>query len=297
MNNTFFALGFLTVLMLAGLVSALFRSKSSVLERLDETTEAVSVVEEAAWMRLTKWKNPLTGIANRLAMQGDEMETLGGKIRAAGLSQRLTVQSFISLKLLMGLGGFVFFAVIGAFGLGMTSIGMGFLLGGLGYMAPEIWLTSLVASRKAKIEKGLLNFIAMLAVTCEAGLTLGEAMARVAQELGGQIGDEVDRILTEAKMGGVRSKAMKEAAARYDSADLSLVFGTIATAEEHGTPIVGVLKEVARQLRQARRNRAQEQAQKASVKILVPIILCMFVPLAIVVVGPPVMNLFRSLTM
>lgn len=257
----------------------------------------VNIIEEATWMRVTKWKNPLLGIAGRLARQGEERENLGTKIRVAGLGNRLTVEAFISLKLLLGLGCFAFFTLLGVFGLGITAMSSGLLMGGLAYVAPEIWLTSLVVARRSKVEKGLLNFVTMLAVTCEAGLSLGEALARVADELGGQMGEEVDRILTEAKMGAIRSKAMKDAAERYDSADLSLVFGAIATAEEHGTPIVDVLKEVARQLRQARRTRAQEQAQKASVKILVPIILCMFVPLAIVLVGPPIMNLFQSLTM
>lgn len=297
LKTALFTLTFLAALMLSGLVGTLLRSRTSVVERRLGSQTQVNVIEEAAWARLKKWRNPLLGIAGRLAKQGGETENLGAKLRAAGLEGRLTVETFISLKLLAGLGCFAFFTTLGVFGLGLTAMSMGLLAGALGYMAPEIWLTSLVASRRSKIEKGLLNFLTMLAMTCEAGLNLSEALGRVARELGGQIGGEVDRILTEVKMGALRSKALKDAAERYDSADLSLVFGSIATADEHGTPIVGVLTEVARQLRQARRNRAQEQAQKASVKILVPIIVCMFLPLAVVLVGPPVMNLFQSLAM
>lgn len=296
LRTTLFTLTFLSALMFAGLVGTLVRSRKSLLDRRLGTEAEVNIIEEAAWARLKKWNNPLLGLAKRLA-KGGEVENLRARIRAAGLEDRLTVETFISLKLLIGLGCFAFFTAMGVFGLGLTALSMGLLVGALGYVAPEIWLTSLVTARRSKIEKGLLNFVTMLAMTCESGLSLTEAFARVAYELGGQIGAEVDRIVTEIKMGALRSKALKDAAERYDSDDLSLVFGAIATADEHGTPIVDVLKEVARQLRQARRTRAQEQAQKASVKILIPIIVCMFLPLAVILVGPPVVNLVQSLSM
>lgn len=296
LRTTLFTLTFLSALMFAGLVGTLVRSRKSLLDRRLGTEAEVNIIEEAAWARLKKWNNPLLGLAKRLA-KGGEVENLRARIRAAGLEDRLTVETFISLKLLIGLGCFAFFTAMGVFGLGLTALSMGLLVGALGYVAPEIWLTSLVTARRSKIEKGLLNFVTMLAMTCESGLSLTEAFARVAYELGGQIGAEVDRIVTEIKMGALRSKALKDAAERYDSDDLSLVFGAIATADEHGTPIVDVLKEVARQLRQARKTRAQEQAQKASVKILIPIIVCMFLPLAVILVGPPVVNLVQSLSM
>jgi tight adherence protein C len=297
LKTALFTLTFLAALMFGGLVGALLRGRKSLLDRRLGTETEVNVIEEAAWARLRKWNNPLFGIAGRLARQGGETDNLRAKIRAAGFEDRLTVETFISLKLLIGLGCFALLTALGVFGLGLTALSMGLLVGALGYVAPEIWLTSLVTTRRRSIEKGLLNMVTMLAMTCEAGLSLTEALARVAHELGGQIGAELDRILTEIKMGVLRSKALKDAAERYDSADLSLVLGAIATADEHGTPIVEVLKEVARQLRQARRTRAQEQAQKASVKILIPIILCMFLPLAVVLVGPPIVNLVQSLSM
>jgi tight adherence protein C len=253
------------------------------------------LIQETVWVKVRTW-NPLRDVARRF-LGGSERETLEARLRAAGLAGKdMTAEAFVSLRLALALGAFVAVAfAMGVLGSGARSLGVGMGMGVLGYLAPTFWLGSRIADRKLKVEKGLLNFVSMMAVTCDAGLSLAEALERVSHELGGQIGEEVQRVSTEVKMGALWGDALERAAGRYQSADLSLVLGSIATSTAHGTAIAGVLRESGRQLRQARRNRAQEQAQKASAKILVPIILLMFVPLAILLVGPPVLNLLESL--
>lgn len=296
LQTTLFGLVFLAVLMFEGMIGTLLSYRSWLLEhRLGVRTNAVQEAAWSKWSKLKKLNNPFRGLAGRLSKGGDR-ESLVAKIRAAGLENKLTVETLVSMKLIIGFGSFAVLSTLGVFGLGMAAVGVGFMVGALGYMTPEIWLNWRVGTRRSRIEKGLLTFVTMLGMTCEAGLSLNEALERVAYELGGQMGEEISRILAETKMGVLRAKAFKDAAERYDSADLKMVFQSIATADEHGTPIVEVLKETARQLRQVRKNRAQVLTQKASVKIVLPVMIFMFIPLAVLVIGPIMAQLLRALS-
>lgn len=282
----------LSVLMIAAWYDSLTAKKVSKLQerlgyRLDPIVEAISAPRK-------RFSNPFLTIGRHLA-SAEAREEISNKLKQAGNPQGLTVEEFISLKLIASSILFGLVSLLGVLGSGWRGIGLGLMAGGIGYLLPTFWLDSRVAERKTGVETGLLNFVNMLTVATEAGLSIQEALARVGERHAGTLGEEIRRILAEVDMGKIRSIALREAAERYDSADLALVFGTIAQADEYGTPMAEVLRSIAKQLQQARRNRAQEMSQKASVKILIPIILFMFVPLAILMVGPALLNLMQSL--
>ena len=255
------------------------------------------LIAEAVWMRVRSW-NPVPELVKRL-LGGNERENLSARLRQAGMEPaNMTPDAFMSLRVNLAALAFVGTSAGLAFlGSGTRSLVVGIGAGLLAYLLPSFWLDARIGERKDGVERGLVNFVSMLAVTCEAGLGLPEALGRVGPEFGGQIAAEVERMLAEVRMGALWPEVLKRATERYDSQDFALVLGSIATAITHGTPIAGVLRETARQLRQARRTRAQEQAQKATAKMLVPIIFFMFIPLAVVVMGPPVLNLFKSLVL
>jgi tight adherence protein C len=215
------------------------------------------------------------------------------KLLQAGRPWGLGAEGFYSLKLAAGaLGG----AVLG--GIGFLGSGAGGLLllaaGALGgYMLPDLYAGHLVESRRRKVEGQLFSFCDLLALCCEAGLALGEAVRRVAEKMPGLLSELFTHAVREVELGRPRQEAFAAMARQVASEELKLLVTALVEAEKTGTPVAQVLRDQSREIRRVRRMRAAEFAQKASVKMLLPVMAFMFLPMLVLLLGPALLNLSR----
>ena len=165
----------------------------------------------------------------------------------------------------------------------------------IGVLGPEVFLTRAVNDRKASIEKDLPDIIDLLVISVEAGLGFESALDRVAQNIPGILADEFSRMLQETRVGVSRHRAMKDLAERTDVEDLNSFIMSINQADAFGVSIARMLRVQAEELRIRRRQRAQERAFAAPVKMTFPLVLFIFPSIFVVLLGPAVVSIVAGL--
>jgi tight adherence protein C len=220
----------------------------------------------------------------RLAMAGNPgqlrvQEWLGIKVIASGVGAVL----FFLVSLLLLAVGPVLALVFGAAGIG------------IGYIVPEFWLSRKVKARQKLIVLQIPDALDLLTISVRAGLGFDAALAKVVEKLRGPLPDEFRRALAEIRMGKSRREALRDIVPRTDVPSLTNFIGAILQAEQLGVSISKVLQIQSEQLRIERRQRAEELAQKAPIKMLFPLVGCIFPSLFIVILGPAIILIIRGL--
>jgi tight adherence protein C len=159
---------------------------------------------------------------------------------------------------------------------------------GLGYMAPEFWLGGKAKKRSWAMVLQLPDALDLLTISVEAGLGFDAALAKVVETMEGPLVNEFRQALAEIRMGRTRREALRDVVARADAQPISNFIGAIIQAEQLGVPIAKVLQIQSQQLRIERRQRAEEMAAKAPVKMLFPMVGCIFPTIFIVILGPAI---------
>ncbi len=178
---------------------------------------------------------------------------------------------------------------------GLLGLVLGTAIGAvLGTFLPDLLVYNLGLRRQQVIRKTMPDILDMLTVSVEAGLGFDAALAQVARGGKGPMVGETARVLREMQLGRRRTEALRAMAQRTTVLELRTFASAVVQASELGIPIANVLREQAKEMRIKRRQRAEEQAQKVPVKILFPLILCIFPVLFIVVIGPGVIRLIGS---
>ena len=136
------------------------------------------------------------------------------------------------------------------------------------------------------MRRGLADALDMLTVCVEAGQGFDAAILQVARTVTGPIGGEFARVLSEIQIGKSRADAFASLGERTTAPEVKTFVSALVQADRMGLPIAAVLREQTKEMRIARRQRAEEQAQKVTVKILFPLLLCIFPALFIVIIGP-----------
>jgi tight adherence protein C len=165
----------------------------------------------------------------------------------------------------------------------------------VGYMMPGIWLGQLMGRRRKRILKALPDAIDLLSISVEAGLGFDQALARVAVKWDNDLSWEFQRMLSEMRIGKSRREALRELAARTGVDDLSTFVTSIIQADQLGVSITQVLRIQSAQLRQRRRQRAEETAHKAPIKMLFPMVFLIFPAIYVIILGPAVPQVLKSL--
>ncbi len=161
---------------------------------------------------------------------------------------------------------------------------------------PEIYLIQLARRRKKEIEKSLPDVLDLLTVCVEAGLSFDSAVNKVAEKMDGVISDEFSRTLHEIRVGEKRKDAFINMSIRCGVSDLSFFISSLIQAEELGIGISNVLRVQSGQMRDKRRQRAQEKALKAPVKILFPLIFFIFPTIFVIILGPSIIKFTQLLS-
>jgi tight adherence protein C len=167
--------------------------------------------------------------------------------------------------------------------------------GGLGfYLLPTLWLSSKIRSRQTEIVKALPDALDLLTISVEAGLGFDAAMSKVAEKWENQLSLAFSRVIQEIQVGKLRREALRDMSDRMDVPDVSSFVAAIIQADQLGVSIAKVLRIQSEQMRIRRRQRAEEKAHQAPVKMLFPMAFLIFPALFIVLLGPAVLVLLNS---
>jgi tight adherence protein C len=223
--------------------------------------------------------------------QGGMVSRAQQRLARAGNPGGLQGADWMGVKILAAIGG-----ALGGFALGLLLGGpaLGLLMGvallGFGYIITEYWLSKRIRKRSTEIVLQLPDALDLLTISVEAGLGFDAALAKVVEKMEGPLVNEFGQALAEVRMGRTRRDALRDVATRADSRPVANFIGAIVQAEQLGVPIAKVLQIQSQQLRIERRQRAEEAAAKAPVKMLFPMVGCIFPTIFIVILGPAVVT-------
>ena len=235
------------------------------------------------------------------ATKGINLDVVRANLMKGGFPRGLRAQDFLALKfILMGVLAFVFLLIAPVYGelLGWTSSLLpiaGLALGAYsGWKMPDIWLNSIIRKRQTDIRLFLPDMIDLVTVSVEAGLGLDASLQRVASRFPNALSEEVLRAMQEVQLGRSRIEAMRDMARRADVPDLTAWVTALVQAELLGVSIANVLRVQSERLREKRAQRAREQAQKAPIKMVFPLVLFVFPALFIIILGPVALIVMNS---
>jgi tight adherence protein C len=173
-----------------------------------------------------------------------------------------------------------------------------FLVGGLvlGFYLPRLWLRQLVADRRNELEAVLPNALDVVAISMEAGLGLDRALEQLVRHQEGPLTLVVARALREIDLGRPRSEALNEMAEATGVEDFAALIRSILHAERTGVPIARTIAAHAAQMRVKRRLKIRADAARASLKILLPTVGCVFPTLWLILLGPALLVVLTSLS-
>lgn len=164
----------------------------------------------------------------------------------------------------------------------------------VGYLVPVYWLRGKIKKRQKSILKTLPDAIDLMTISVEAGLAFDGAMQRVADKWDNELSNEFGRALQEMRVGKSKRDALKELVARTGVSDLSTFVASIIQADQLGVSISKVLRVQSEQMRIRRRQRAEEQAHKAPILMMIPMVFLIFPSTYIAILGPAVPKMFKA---
>ncbi|HET7182872.1 MAG TPA: type II secretion system F family protein [Candidatus Limnocylindrales bacterium] len=219
------------------------------------------------------------------------------RLAQAGNPGDLKVADWLGIKAIgTGIGAGVLFIL---FGVLAGNITQGILLGlvgaGIGYIGPEFWLGRRVRARQKGILLQLPDALDLLTISVRAGLGFDAALGKVVEKMKGPLVDEFRRALAEVRVGKARREALRDIIPRTEVQPLNNFIGAIIQAEQLGVSISKVLQVQSEQLRIERRQRAEEQAAQAPIKMLFPLVGCIFPSLFVVILGPALILIMQNL--
>jgi tight adherence protein C len=177
---------------------------------------------------------------------------------------------------------------------GMAALGVFALLAVVSAIGPDAWLNRAMAERQWRIRVSLPDILDLLVISVEAGLGFEQALDRTVSAVPGPLSDEFNRMLGEVRAGSTRADAMRGLDSRTDVPEVRSFVLAILQADTFGVSIGRVLRSQAEEMRIKRRQLAQEQAQKAPVKMLIPMVFCIFPSLFVVIIGPAILNIYEG---
>jgi tight adherence protein C len=164
----------------------------------------------------------------------------------------------------------------------------------LGYYFPRMYLESTITRRQTNIRKALPDALDLLTICVEAGLGFDSAMSKVTEEWENELSSAFGRVIQEIRLGKLRRDALRDMAERIGISEMTSFVAAVIQSEQLGVSMSRVLRIQADQMRMRRRQRAEEQARKAPVKMMIPLVFLIFPSILIVLLGPAGLILFTS---
>lgn len=306
------ALRFLPAIFVFGSVCSLIlcfgqwrlKKQQAVLERLDPWLEKKTVLDPAREkLSLPLGERLLKPGLKRLTqtfsrwMPSKTSDTLSQRLIRAGNPGGLSASEFVALQYALTFGLALMAVFISLFLTTKISnrISLAALCGIAGYLLPDLVLRYRVRQRQETAVNTLPDSLDLLLVSIEAGMGFDGALQKVTEKSKGMLGQEFTRLLNEVRMGKPRREALRDLSDRIGAEEFASFVGAIIQSEQLGVSMGNILRLQAGQLRQKRRQKAEEKAMKAPIKMLIPLVLFIFPTIFIVLLGPAAIQLSGTL--
>ena len=224
-----------------------------------------------------------------------EMSKLQQRLVSAGYRSREALPIFFGIRIAAAL---LFFAILASPLLVRPNLALSLGGGGLGYVLPGMVLARLAKKRQHRIRLGLADALDLLVVSVEAGLGLDQAIQRVGEELAfahPDLSDELRLINLELRAGSARVDALRNLADRTGVDDIASLVAMLVQTDKFGTSVAQSLRVHSETVRTKRRQRAEEAAAKTGVKMVFPLVTCIFPAIWIVTIGPAAIKFIQVL--
>ncbi len=295
-------IGLLALIAVVGLFLVL-RSRTpsqSIEERLNElaasgqsfTLEEIELSQPFSRRVLVPLLERLSRIAQRFTPQ-NTIEATRHKLELGGIAHKLKAAQFLGIRimgaLVLGmLSLLVAFAGSIPFGQRLLVIIVSF---GLGYLVPGIWLGSKIKRRQDDVLKALPDALDLLTICVEAGLDFTSAMQKVAEKWDNELSAAFMRTVQEMQLGKLRREALRNMADSMDVSDVTSFVAAIVQADSLGVSMAKVMHIQSDTMRMKRRQRAEEKARQAPVKMMLPLVFFIFPTILIVLLGPAIIQI------
>ena len=216
-------------------------------------------------------------------------------VSAAGLGDQMTGATFIGISVMLG-GIVAVLAVLYTSAEGFTTQELGIVAAATaaGFAGPAIMVSGRASRRRSEITAALPDLVDLLTVSIEAGLALEAALARVSERGDGPLAIEVRRTLSEVALGRQRRDALRSLGSRTGVPAVVNFVNSLNQADQSGMELGPVLRAQADQVRQRRRQRAEEAAMKAPIKMLFPLIMFIFPSIFVILLGPAAIQMIET---
>ena len=286
-----FAFGTLMVTTVAYLVL----SKRSVI--LDQRLREVGIPERPSEANAQPQQVAafLKRVGERMPKSPAELSKIHARLVQAGYRRSDALFIFLGIRFACALG--MFFLMVTPIVV-RPNVGLALVAAAIGYIAPAMVLARIAKKRQHRIQLSLADALDLLVVSVEAGLGLDQAMARVGQELAfahPDLSAELRLVNLELLAGRGRSDALKNLADRTGVDDLRSLVAMLVQTDKFGTSVANSLRVYSETLRTKRRQRAEEAAAKTGVKMVFPLVLCIFPAIWVVTIGPAAIKFIRVL--
>jgi tight adherence protein C len=226
------------------------------------------------------------------------LNSIATKLERAGNPGRLDPTLFLALQFI----ALVFFGgvILLVFSVGQTKMPFGkvllfsLLFGALGFFFPRLWLTSKITRRQKSIRRALPDALDLLTICVEAGLGFDAAMQKVSDKWETELSLAFARVIKEVQLGKLRRDALRDMSDKIGIPELTSFVAAVIQSEQLGVSLAKVLRIQSDQMRIKRRQHAEEEAHKAPVKMLIPMVLLIFPSLIIVLLTPAGLRLMNS---
>ena len=285
---------FLTVGVVAFSFGAAAYAPSSVLgARLRALGGQRTKVEPAAAIK-ERIEQALDPLSKAIPLSPSDVSRTRKWLIQAGYREPRHLTIYVGSRLVCAALGFALAAVIG----GLDNSILLVSVSALGFFLPRFMLKRMIKQRQQRIKLGLPDALDLTVICVEAGLALDQAMMRVGQDLHHahpELSNELYMVNLEMRAGKPRAEALRNLVERSGVDDIRALVGTLIQTDRFGTSIAQALRVHSDSLRTERRQRAEEQAAKTTIKMVVPLVLFVLPSIIIVTLGPAVIALFRTL--
>jgi tight adherence protein C len=311
MEGTLLLISVLVFIVIMLLVSSIYlylrhlRERHDLIKRVKEEEKRPEIEGKGSFLQIVK--NNLMGVigalGNRVKPTGEgELSHLRKTFLKAGYRGSNTAVVFFGAKTL--------FAVLFAFGFILLKLVIlenlaplqlmliAILLALFGFYLPDLWLRMKISARKEEIARGFPDALDLLVVCVEAGVGLDAALYRVGEEMrlsNKTLSEELRLLSLELRAGKTRRDALRNLAMRTDLEDVSSFVTLLIQTDKFGTSLAQAVRVQSESMRRKRFQKAEEMAAKLPVKLVFPLILCIFPALFIVVLGPAAIRIIRTL--
>jgi tight adherence protein C len=214
----------------------------------------------------------------------------------AGNPPSLTAERIVAFKIVFAIVGLVAGIAVSSFlpfkGILIVMAVAVFAL--IGYTAPSAAVAARASKRQKEIRKALSDTMDLLTISVEAGLGFDAALGQVVRNVPGPLSEEISRMLQEMQIGVSRTEALRHLTDRTEVPELDGFVLSMIQADKYGVGVAKVLRAQATELRQKRRQRAEETAQKVPLKLLFPMIFMVLPAMFIVILGPGIIKIYEA---